>query len=45
MGICRMLRGIPIGGPFPDITDHVVKAVAVRWKGADRRRTLIPVVF
>src|SRR6202012_5773845 len=23
-------RGIPVGGPFPDIADHVVDAVSVR---------------
>ena len=40
-----MLRSIPIGGPLPDVADHVVKAIAVRWKSADRRRALVAVVF
>src|SRR5258705_11447471 len=30
----------PVGGPFPDIADHVVNAVAVRREGSDRRRAL-----
>src|ERR1700730_15399336 len=32
-----MLGRIPVGGPFPDIADHVVDPVAVRRKGRDRR--------
>src|SRR5262245_52584388 len=34
---------IPVGRPLPDVAGHVVKAVAVRRKGADRRRALITV--
>src|SRR3984893_18338721 len=32
-----MLLRIPVGGPFPDIADHVMNAVAVRREGRDRR--------
>src|ERR1700761_7048896 len=39
-GVCLMLWRIPIGRPFPDVADHVVEAVAVRRKCADRRRAL-----
>src|SRR5467141_4025139 len=35
-----MLLRIPIGRPFPDITDHVVQAVAVGWECGDGRSTL-----
>src|SRR5215469_7992678 len=31
----------PVRGPFPDIADHVVKAVAVWWKGLYRRGSFI----
>src|SRR5262245_52437968 len=31
-----VLRGIPVRRPFPDIADHVVKAVSVRRKCPDR---------
>src|SRR5262249_53317361 len=34
---------VPIGGPFPDVADHVVKAVAVRRKRRDRRGALVAV--
>src|SRR5262245_266229 len=43
-GVGRMLRGPPVGGPFPDIADHVVEAVAVGRKGRDRRRPFEPVL-
>src|SRR5215204_6343929 len=33
----------PIGGPLPNVADHVVEAVAVRRKGADRRGSLVAV--
>src|SRR5690242_2954356 len=42
----RLLRfglmpgGPPVGGPLPDVADHVVDAVAVRRKGRDRRGAL-----
>src|SRR5215475_3069513 len=32
-----VLGGPPVGGPFPDIADHVVDAVAVRRKRRHRR--------
>src|SRR5215831_11444250 len=32
-----MLRRVPVGGPFPDIADHVVDPVAVGWKGGHWR--------
>src|ERR1700730_14814476 len=32
-----MYLRIPVGGPLPDIADHVVDAVAVRREGRDRR--------
>ena len=35
-----VLRRIEIGGPFPDIADHVVDAVAVRRKCGHRRSAL-----
>ena len=31
---------VPVGGPLPDVADHVVEAVAVRREGADRRGAL-----
>ena len=34
----------PIGGPFPDIADHVVDAVAVRRKRHHRRGALVTVL-
>src|SRR5262249_1067263 len=33
-----MPRRPPVRGPFPDIADHVVEAVAIRRKCRDRRR-------
>src|SRR6185503_13295133 len=36
-------RGVPVGGPFPDVADHVVEAVAVGWEGRDRRRATVAV--
>src|SRR5262249_55762148 len=36
----RVLAGPPICGPFPDIADHVVDAVAVRRKRRHRRGTV-----
>src|SRR5947208_17017068 len=32
---------VPIGSPFPDIADHIVKTVAIRREGPYRRRSLI----
>src|SRR4029077_2099640 len=42
-GLGWMLRLIPVGRPLPDIADHVVKPVAVRWIGPNRRRSLVSV--
>src|SRR5690348_17103678 len=39
----RMTVGIPIGGPLPDVTRHVVEAVAIRWKRSNRGTTSEPV--
>ena len=36
-----MLGGPPVGGPLPDIADHVVDAVAVRRKRRHRRGALL----
>src|SRR5258708_29951806 len=33
-------RRIPVGGPFPDVADHVVESVTVRRERSDRRSTL-----
>src|SRR5688572_14457948 len=30
-----MLRIVPVGGPLPDVPDHVVEPVAVGWEGID----------
>src|SRR6478736_2198326 len=38
-----MLWRVPVGGPLPDIPDHVVQAVAVRRKRRHRRGTLIAI--
>src|SRR5882672_9564845 len=38
--ICFMPLRIPVGRPFPDISDHVVDAVAVRREGRDWRCAL-----
>src|SRR5215813_12670683 len=29
--VALMLRRVPVGGPFPDVADHVVKAIAI-WR-------------
>jgi len=39
-----MLLRVPVAGPFPDVADHVVNAVTVRWKRGNRRRALEAVV-
>src|SRR6476620_8850621 len=39
-GIRLMLWRIPVGRPFPDVADHVVQTVTVRWEYGDRRRAL-----
>src|SRR3954452_18510086 len=36
-GLGLMFRGIPVGRPFPDVADHVDKAIAVGGEGPDRR--------
>src|SRR5688572_16572942 len=33
----------PIGSPFPNVADHVVKAVSIRREGRDGRCTLVAV--
>src|SRR5690606_7314248 len=33
----RVARPVPVGGPLPDVADHVHEAVAVRWERADGR--------
>src|SRR6266702_6224968 len=43
-GLGGVPRRPPVGGPFPDIADHVVEAVAVRREGHDRRGTLEPIL-
>src|SRR5690242_17305932 len=42
-GVGLMPRGVPIGGPLPDIADHVVEPVPVGRKGPDRRGALVAV--
>src|SRR5437899_443520 len=42
-GVARVTRTVPIAGPFPDVADHVVQAVAVRLEAADRRGTGVAV--
>ena len=37
-------RRVPVGGPFPDVADHVVEAVAVRRECSDRRGAFEAVV-
>src|SRR5206468_5191003 len=39
-----VLLRVPVRGPFPDIADHVVNAVAVRRECRDRRGTLIAII-
>src|SRR5688572_12774985 len=39
----RVLRRIPVTRPFPDVADHVAKAVAVRRESADWGRALVGV--
>src|SRR6266704_3629016 len=39
-----MLLGVPVGGPLPDIADHVVNAIAVWRERGDRRCALEAVV-
>src|SRR5262249_26442992 len=36
-------RRVPIGGPFPDVADHVVHAVAIGRECPHRRGTLVAV--
>src|SRR5215831_7590408 len=38
-----MLRAIPVGGPLPDVANHVVEPVAVRWIRRDGRSARITV--
>src|SRR6185436_16442715 len=41
--IDRVSRLVPIGGPLPDVADHVVDAVRVGRKRTHRRRPFVPV--
>src|SRR4051794_8821895 len=41
--IDRMLRGVEIGRPLPDVPDHVVKPVSVGREGGNRGGALEPV--
>src|SRR3954463_15996971 len=41
LNLRRMLRGVPVGRPLPDVADHVGEAVTVRREGADRRCPLV----
>src|SRR4051794_37257150 len=38
-----VLLGVPIGGPFPGVADHVLHAVAVRRKRGDGGGPLVPI--
>src|SRR5262249_47286351 len=40
-----VFRGPPVGGPFPDIADHVAHAVAIRRERGHRRGALISVLI
>src|SRR5688500_10711051 len=40
-----MSRPIPVAGPFPDVANHVVEAVAVWLEAPDRRGSGIAVLF
>src|SRR6187549_2631991 len=41
----RMLGVIPVGGPLPDIPDHVEQSIAIRRVRADGRRSLVSVAW
>src|SRR5215831_17431646 len=43
IGVGLVSRGVPVGGPFPHIADHVVDAVAVWRECRDRRGALVSV--
>src|SRR5262245_39278898 len=43
--VSRMPVVIPVGGPLPDVANHVVESVAVRRVRADRRRSLESVAW
>src|SRR5262245_27809271 len=42
-GVRPMIRRVPVTGPFPDIANHVMETVPVRWKGRHRRGTLVSI--
>ena len=42
--ISLMLAGPPIGGPFPNVADHVVDAIAIRRKRRHRRGAIETVI-
>src|SRR5207253_1126434 len=35
--LARVTRPVPVARPFPDVTDHVVEAVAIGLEAANRR--------
>src|SRR5260370_34449 len=39
-----VLLSVPVGGPFPDIADHVVNAVSVRHECGNRGGSFVTVV-
>lgn len=39
----RMACSVPIGRPFPDISNHIVDAITIRRKRFDRRGALITI--
>src|SRR4029078_8108411 len=43
--VCGSLWDVPVGRPFPDVADHVVETVAVRWKRLNGRCALVAVVL
>ena len=43
-GTSQVDRAVVPVAPFPDVARHIVKSVAVRWKGHDRCRRSITVV-
>src|SRR5271165_1472594 len=43
LGLRRMVIGIPVSGPFPDIADHIVEMETVGRERSDRRAADKPV--
>src|ERR1700736_319292 len=42
--VSLVLGRIPVGGPFPDIPDHVMQAVAIRRERIHRRSAFIAIL-